>query len=355
MKHFILLFTLAFYIFTSFILSQLPGDLEQTLLLDSHDKSIKNLMKKNTNSNFFIENKGQWADEVKFLARIGGMNAWITDFGVVYDYYKIIRDYDQSKVMMLPEHERREIERGNTRIQGHIIKTIFNNKYESTAYLGESKQTAYYNYFIGNDKNKWASYVRLYEGVTVEELYEGIDIRYYFDKGFLRYDFVVKPGADISQINIALEGINYTINENGELELQTSIGKVTHKDIVAYQNNGYGKSEVVKTFFTKNETGIIGFIAENYDKGKELIIDPLVYSTFIGGIGENGDWGEAVVVDNNGNAYIGGYTASTNYPIVSGSYDESFNGDPYDAIITKMNADGSDIIYSTFIVTPTGR
>jgi hypothetical protein len=37
----------------------------------------------------FIENKGQWDDEVLFFARQGGLNIWITKFGLTYDYFKI--------------------------------------------------------------------------------------------------------------------------------------------------------------------------------------------------------------------------------------------------------------------------
>jgi hypothetical protein len=41
---------------------------------------------------FFIENRGQWHSSVRYLARMNGMNAWLTDFGVVYDYYQYIVD-----------------------------------------------------------------------------------------------------------------------------------------------------------------------------------------------------------------------------------------------------------------------
>jgi hypothetical protein len=36
---------------------------------------------------YFIENKGQWGSEVKFLFRSGGMDMWITDHGVIYDIH----------------------------------------------------------------------------------------------------------------------------------------------------------------------------------------------------------------------------------------------------------------------------
>ena len=152
------------------------------------------------NKNYFIENKGQWPEEVKYLAKIGGMNAWITNSGVVYDYYKIERNYTENEILEMLEHEKDEFRRENTSVQGHVVKSIFNKVNKAQIFNGDNEQETYYNYFIGNDDSKWASNVKLYEGATIEELYNGIDIKYYFDEGFLRYDFIAKPGADINQI-----------------------------------------------------------------------------------------------------------------------------------------------------------
>ncbi len=72
---------------------------------------------------------------------------------------------------------------------------------------------------------------------------------------------------------------------------------------------------------------------------------PLVWSTFLGGSGS--DWGYAVAVDSAGCAYVTGKTSGSGFPVGSG-YDESQNGS-YDAFITKFNAAGTDIVYSTFL------
>jgi hypothetical protein len=75
----------------------------------------------------------------------------------------------------------------------------------------------------------------------------------------------------------------------------------------------------------------------------------LVYSTYIGGSYE--DYVNGFAIDNNENAYITGYTMSLNYPVTPNAYDTVFNNGtpaPYEMYITKLNAAGSNLIYSTF-------
>lgn len=75
----------------------------------------------------------------------------------------------------------------------------------------------------------------------------------------------------------------------------------------------------------------------------------LIYSTFIGGTSMAfGDLSQGIAVDNNGNAYITGWTNSTNYPTTDGAYDTTFNGG-YDSFVSKLNATGSALSYSTYL------
>jgi len=79
----------------------------------------------------------------------------------------------------------------------------------------------------------------------------------------------------------------------------------------------------------------------------------LAYSTFLGGSGrcfsyEGLDWGESITVDSTGATYVAGVTYSSDFPTTSGAFDRSFNGN-YDAFVVKLNPQGSDLIYSTFL------
>jgi len=228
-------------------------------------------------ANYFIQNQGQWTDEVKFLARIGGMDAWITNHGVVYDYYLV-------KV----EEER------SIKLKGHVVSSILDNSSASKSYIPQNKKKGCYNYFIGDKKN-WIQNVPLYKEVVIKDIYKGIDVKYYFDEGLLRYDFIVKPGGDVSTIGFLMEGVDgLSISSIGEMEIDISLGKVVHRDILAYQEDGE-----VECNFIKREGNEIGFVVEDYDKTKELVIDPLIYSTFIGGSGSDNVIGVDTDADGN--------------------------------------------------------
>jgi hypothetical protein len=74
----------------------------------------------------------------------------------------------------------------------------------------------------------------------------------------------------------------------------------------------------------------------------------LVYSTFLGG--SEGDDASAIAVDSAGAAYVDGWTYSSDFPTTSGAFDTSSNGvGSDDAFVTKVNATGSALVYSTFL------
>jgi hypothetical protein len=71
-----------------------------------------------------------------------------------------------------------------------------------------------------------------------------------------------------------------------------------------------------------------------------------VYSTYLGGSGT--DWGTGIAVDGSGNAYVTGYTTSTNFPTAS-PLQGTYGGGTYDVFVTKINASGSALLYSTYL------
>ena len=91
---------------------------------------------------------------------------------------------------------------------------------------------------------------------------------------------------------------------------------------------------------------VYGFELEGYDPTREVTIDPLIYSTYIGG--SRDDRGQSLVLDSSGNVYVTGAAESTNFPTTSGAYNTSNNGD-HDVFVAKMNSGGNSLLYSTYV------
>jgi Abnormal spindle-like microcephaly-assoc'd, ASPM-SPD-2-Hydin/Beta-propeller repeat len=84
-----------------------------------------------------------------------------------------------------------------------------------------------------------------------------------------------------------------------------------------------------------------GFVLELNPTGSNLI-----YSTYLGGSAY--DQGNAINVDTAGNAYVFGYTGSRNFPVSASAFQRSIGG-VQDAFVTKLNATGSALVYSTYL------
>jgi hypothetical protein len=91
---------------------------------------------------------------------------------------------------------------------------------------------------------------------------------------------------------------------------------------------------------TVNHGGYDAFVAKINPKGTELL-----YSTYLGGSAD--DTARSIVVDRDGNAYISGDTFSTNFPVTNAL--QSVNGGRRDVFLTKINAAGSELVYSTYL------
>ncbi|HRS02192.1 MAG TPA: SBBP repeat-containing protein, partial [Bacteroidota bacterium] len=283
-------------------------------------------------SRFFIENKGQWDNQVQYLARLNGLNLWVTNSGVVYDYYRLERDERMQLESGEPNHHAGEVKR----MWGHVINSLFLGTNEHFTTQVFDKSEAYYNYFIGNDESKWASFVPLYGSVQLNDIYNGIDVRYYYDNNLVRYDWIVRPGGDPTKIRIKFEGQDgLRVSPNGDLVLQTSLGEVEHSKLLAYQMQN-GVQNVIECKFKDEGNGIVSFEMGSFNPNQDLIIDPLVYSTFLGGT--SSEYGYSIAADAMSNAYITGYTSSSNFPTTSGAYDQTWNST--DVFVTKMDPTG---------------
>jgi hypothetical protein len=211
---------------------------------------------------------------------------------------------------------------------------------------GESPLATKSNYFRGNDRSTWRTDVANFAQVRFERVYPGIDLVYHGTQGRLEYDFVVAPKGDPKRIRVAFDGADsMKIAANGDLVLTTAAGDLVQPRPVVYQTVD-GKRQLVEGRYAKLGAREIGFTLGKYDRNRELVIDPvLLYSTYAGG--SLYDSGNAIAIDSSGNAYITGLAESLDYPTVNAI--QSSNAYDYEAFVTKINAAGNAIVYSTYL------
>ena len=139
----------------------------------------------------FIQNDGQWHKNVRYKSPLGVGAVFLENN--VFTYVQ----YDAEQVQNIHDHDHDDhvhnMESAHDMeimIDGHAWRTHFEGANDNPTLSGIDKQKAYHNYFIGNDKSKWASHVPLFNVVEYDNLYDGIDMKVYSNEGVFKYDFI---------------------------------------------------------------------------------------------------------------------------------------------------------------------
>ena len=286
----------------------------------------------------FEANQGQTDPQVKFLARGPGYTLFLTTDGAVFSL---------SNVKGLGRGEFNRLDSGD---QGPTSRAVVHMQLVganvSPRVSGVQKLEGRANYFIGNDPALWHSDIPTYARVLYRDVYPGIDLAYYGDQGRIEYDFAVAAGADPGVIALRFNGADSTgLDAQGRLLLQIAGDVIAQPKPLVYQENGGVRMEV-SGGYSIDAGGDVRFSMGAYDASRLLVIDPVIYSTYLGGSSD--DYSYGIAVDSAGNAYLTGYTYSADFPTPTGAFDTTFNGLD-DAFVTKLNPAGSALVYSTYL------
>lgn len=285
----------------------------------------------------FVENKGQWPEAVQAAADIPGGKLWLESHKFKYQLFdsKFLEALHPGSGIVIDS------------VRSHVYEVTFENT-SNPMVRGEKPASYYLNYYIGNE-NSWATRVQPFEAMYYSDLYDQIDLRYYSNAGNLKYDFIIHPNGNVSNIAFNINGANKLTLENGALHIQTSLGIIKELAPFAYQIIN-GKLKSVDCNY-KLEGTRISFELGSYNDAFDLVIDPEVaFSTFIGSTASN--FGFTASNDSQDNLIAGAAVFGPGYPTTAGAYSSSFLGvfnNYMDIAISKFSADGSQLLYSTYI------
>jgi hypothetical protein len=282
----------------------------------------------------FEANVGQTDPQVKFLSRGSGYVVFLTSGGMVFSAHS----------QLVANTGAQPNAKTNQTQSGAVIQLNLVGANPNPLAVGESPQPGKANYFIGRDRSKWHTNVATYGKVHYKDVYPGIDLVYYGNPSQLEYDFEIAAGANPKQIQFDVKGADsVSVDSTGDLVLQTKQGALHVKSPVLYQTFNNMKLPVSGGFSLKSSTRV-GFSLTGYDPTKPLVIDPvLLYSTYLGGLAD--DQAVGVAVDSEGSAYVTGWTQSTNFPLASQGTTPSGTN----AFIAKLDVSGSSLLYADFI------
>jgi gliding motility-associated-like protein len=221
---------------------------------------------------------------------------------------------------------------------------------ETVGISGSKPQPGYNNYFIGNDKSTWAGGCRIYNTVTYSNIYPNIDIRYFTDEGWVKYEFIVRPGGNPAQIAMRYDGADKLLLNKGELVVKTSVGDVREMPPYTYQYTSKGRNTISAKYQLKGNT--VKFALGDYDRNTTLVIDPtLIFASFTGSRSDN--WGYTATYGGDGTMYSGGIVFGNGFPVSNGAFQKVFNAkqgsSPFNMGIMKFNTTGTQRVYATYI------
>lgn len=272
---------------------------------------------------FFEQNLGQAEARVAFLGRHGRTRVYFTTTGVIFS----VAGEDP-------------------------VRMRFPGANPSPRLSGEAPLSSSSNYLVGADPAAWRTRVPHYERVRYHGLYAGIDVVFYRREGHLEYDFIIAPGADPDQIQVAFAEIGgISLNGRDEVVMAVDRGGIVQTIPAVYQDIA-GVRVAVGAKQVVDPAGRIRFALAGYDRGHVLVLDPaLQFSRYFGGSGE-----EEIInltADATGNIYVTGGTSSPDLPAAGDSL--PYPEDMFDvegnrlAFVAKLDPSGTRLLYMTYL------
>lgn len=300
----------------------------------------------------FVENKGQFHDNVQYRAQLPYGKVFLEYSRFTYLFY------DQSDYDALNQHPKIEL-KDSYNLHSHAFRINFIGAKPYPLIKANKKGQGYHNYFLGKDPTKWKSRVSTYDEILYQEVYPNIDLKYYTQNGMMKYDWIIKSGGNIEDIVMQYEGVDSIEIIKNELHIHTSVNTIIETIPLCYYQTGEGISKTECSYqINGNE---VRFNIPDLRNKSTLVIDPkLIFSTYSGSFGDN--FGFTATYDSKGNLYAGGITngedPNGSYPVTNGAFQTTFGGGGSakppanlhcDVTISKYDSSGQTLLYASFL------
>jgi hypothetical protein len=255
----------------------------------------------------FTENRGQATDQygnkrsdVLYYGGTSDMKLYFTksSIGFVFNAESPVRPYDKQG-NYIPD-------RPMTKKQIMTMDLLGANK--SVEVTGSNKADGV-GHFMRGPQEEWIMDIASYHQLTYRNIYDKIDMVVDTRGNSIKYDFVVRPGGDPSQIKFQYKGAkSVSVSDRGSLVIASPVGTIEEEKPYSFQ----GENQEVANAYQIDASGVVSFNVGSYDAGKTLTIDPtVVYSTYWGGDGEEAF--EDVEIRGDGWVAVG-FSGSTSIP-----------------------------------------
>jgi hypothetical protein len=197
-----------------------------------------------------------------------------------------------------------------------------------------SEQAPGVHNFMKGTPDQWITGVGSYEKLTYRNIYDRIDMVVESRSGGMKYDFVVHPGGDATQIRLKHKGAEkVSVTSEGKLRVETEYAMIEEDAPYSYQAAG----EEVSNAYVVGEDGVVRFDVGSYDPSRTLTIDPtILWASFFGGTGN--DILHDIEMRSDGSFVTVGQSSSTVIPTVGVGPRVVINGGGEDAIVAAFNS-----------------
>lgn len=242
------------------MLSILPGSSQSVVDIDNQssnrtgDINVEGLL--GTVPVHFVKNQGHLHEDVAYYVEAVDKVLYFTPYGITYALTGDVSSHDTQ--------------------QQWVVKQDFLDA--AVVPEAEDKREAVVSYFNG-EQSDWVTGLPTYGALIYRDLWPGIDLVYRGLSNQLKYEFVIRLGADPSQIRLTYRGAtNVQLTKTGAMTVTTPIGGFTDAAPYAYQEYHGTRTDVSANFILGDDrtedTVEYGFTIGVYDPTQPLILDP---------------------------------------------------------------------------------